>query len=148
MRKPISLIVPLILLLTLAVGTAAQSKTKAPAREMDFDEAGEDDNLNRELWENVTRTPYETALRHISRSRRTARPQTATITLPNGWQIGPAGTQAEAGRLPMDVVNFAGQLVVLNGGYYSKEEPEISVFDPATMRLVKLLRVPRTRVSH
>jgi YVTN family beta-propeller protein len=132
----------LILLFAFATGVFSQSKTKAPAREMDFDEAGEEENLNRELWETVKRTPYEFALRHVRIARRDTKPKAATVTLPNGWRIAPAGEQTEVGRLPMDVVSFAGLLIVLNGGYYSKEEPEISVVDPHFMRLMKTLRTP------
>lgn len=130
------------LMLVLTCLAPAQSKVKAVPREMDFDEAGEEETLNRELWESIKLTPYETALRHVSRARRDARPAADTVVLPNGWQISPAGVQTEVGRLPMDAVSFAGQIAVLNGGYYSKENPEISVVDPVSMRLSKLIRVP------
>ncbi len=120
----------------------AQTKTKPAVRDTDFDEAGQEESINRELWETIKKTPYERALRHAARAQRLSRPNAGMTVLPNGWQIAPAGQQAEVGRLPMEAVNFAGHIVVINAGYYVKETPEISVVDPATMRVVRILHVP------
>ncbi len=134
--------------LFLCCGTAslihAQKPAPPPEREMDFDEAGSEETLNRELWETVKKTPYQTALRRVAQAKRAQRPQTANnrLTLPNGWQIAPAGFQTEVGRLPMEIVAFAGSIVVLNAGYYSKEPQEVSIVNPQTRELQKILRVP------
>ena len=124
----------------------AQKPEPLPQREMDFDEAGGEETLNRELWETIKKTPYERALRRVSQARKAQRPQTAVLnnrlTLPNGWQLAPAGWQTDVGRLPMEAVAFAGSVVVLNAGYYSKEPQEISIVNPRTRELQKILRVP------
>ncbi len=133
----------LLLIIVFAGFSFAQVKTKSAAREMDFDEAGEEETLNRELWESVKKTPYGNALRHIVQSKQTARAASSTAaTLPNGWQIAPAGEQVAVGRLPMEAVAFGGQIVVLNTGYYNKEPQEISVVNPISRQVVKILRVP------
>ncbi|HEX2639441.1 MAG TPA: hypothetical protein VHL50_02670, partial [Pyrinomonadaceae bacterium] len=127
----------------LAVHFTAAQKKNSTAPEMDFDEAGSEETLNRELWESAKRTSYKTALRHIARSRRTAgRTAPALAELPNGWRIAPAGQQVPVGRLPMEAIAFAGQIVVLNTGYYSGEPQQMSVVDPNSQRVVKVLRVP------
>ncbi len=133
----------LLLIIVFAGFSFAQVTTKIVPREMDFDEAGEEETLNRELWESVKKTPYENALRHIVQSKQTARAAFSTAaTLPNGWQIAPAGEQVEVGRLPMEAVAFGGQIVVLNTGYYNKEPQEISVVNSNSRQVVKILRVP------
>ena len=120
-----------------------QTKPKPIEREMDFDEAGEEETLNRQLWETVKKTKYETALRHIRRAgQRAARPLATRATLPNGWQIAPAGEQVEVGRLPFEAISYAGQTVVLNTGYYNKEPQEVSVINPNSGQLVKVLHLP------
>ncbi len=65
----------LLLIIIFAGFSFAQVTTKSAAREMDFDEAGEEETLNRKLWESVKKTPYENALRHIVQSKQTARPR-------------------------------------------------------------------------
>lgn len=122
---------------------AQQKPQTSVARELDFDEAGEEETLNRELWEKVKGNSYENALEHVERVQRSRRKNLKDVmTLPNGWQIKPAGQQIEVGRLPFEAVAFAGQIVVLNTGYYSKEPQEISVVNPKTNALVKTLRLP------
>ena len=108
---------------------------------MDFDEAGKEETLNRELWEKVKKTPYENALRHVAKAKRNAPPISTRATLPNGWQIAPAGEQTEVGRLPFEAVAFGGQTVVLNTGYYNKEPQEVSVVNPNTRQVVKILHL-------
>ena len=110
---------------------------------MDYDEAGEEETLNRQLWEAVKKTKYETALRHVAKAKQTAARSIAErATLPNGWQIAPAGEQVEVGRLPFEAISYAGQTVVLNTGYYNKEPQEVSVINPNSGQLVKVLHLP------
>ncbi|MBS1794360.1 MAG: bifunctional YncE family protein/alkaline phosphatase family protein [Acidobacteria bacterium] len=146
MNKTIRSLFVLFFTIALAVSAgSAQQKTPPPVREMDFDEAGSEDALNRQLWENRKGSSYEIALEHIERlKRKSKRSAPATVTLPNGWQIDPAGRQTEVGRLPFEATVFAGQIVVLNNGYYSKESQEVSVVDPGSGRLMKILRLPAT----
>ncbi|HVF45313.1 MAG TPA: alkaline phosphatase family protein [Pyrinomonadaceae bacterium] len=106
-----------------------------------FDRAEDEEDLNRELWEYVKGTPYESALSYVSAAQ--ARSQAARVAeaaLPTGWKIAPAGRQVELGRLPYEAVPFAGRLVVLNNGYYSGAAQEISVVDTASGQVVKTLR--------
>lgn len=133
----------LLLIILFAGFSLAQVKPKDVAREMDFDEAGAEETLNRELWEAVKKTPYENALRRVARFKQAARSSLLSrATLPNGWRIAPAGEQVEVGRLPMEAVAYNGQIVVLNTGYYNKEPQEISVVNPDSRQVVKILRVP------
>ncbi len=136
-----SVLVCFSVMILLAVLLSAQTKSRSPRREMDFDEAGEEETLNRELWERIKKTRYENALRHVAKAKRTARPVAARATLPNGWQIAPAGEQTAVGRLPFEAISFAGQTVVLNAGYYNKEPQEISVVNPNSLQVVKILRL-------
>ncbi len=133
----------LLLIILFAGFSLAQVKPKDVAREMDFDEAGAEETLNRELWEAVKKTPYENALRRVERAKQAARSSLSSrATLPNGWQLAPAGEQVEVGRLPMEAVAYNGQIVVLNTGYYNKEPQEVSVVNPDSRQVVKILRVP------
>jgi Phosphoesterase family len=130
------------LMLVFLTSAAAQTR-HAPVREMDFDEEGEEEPLNRALWQSIKKTPYQTALRHIARvKKQAAKPGGARATLPNGWQISPAGTQTDVGRLPMETIVFNSSIVVLNAGYYRPEQPEVSVVDKKSRRVVKVLHLP------
>jgi YVTN family beta-propeller protein len=115
------------------------------------DEPGEEDMLNRELWHLAKKTPYEDAERHLKKVQQEKPAPPAEVVLPTGWKIAPAGRQVEVGRFPATAVFYAGHIVVLNNGYYllleaekehPKEEnsPEISVVDPASGQVVKVLR--------
>lgn len=105
------------------------------------DQPGEEDILNRELWQFAKGTPYEEAERHIEEKRKTEPAPAAEVVLPNGWKIAPAGKQVPVGRLPGEAVFYSGHIVVLNTGYYfgNKEPQEISIVDPASGE-VKALR--------
>ena len=130
-------------IILLTVLSFAQTKPKRAERELDFDEAGAEETLNREIWESVKKLPYENALRHVAKARQTAaRSLSDRVTLPNGWQIAPAGEQTEVGRLPFEAIAFAGQTVVLNTGYYNKEPQEVSVINPNSQKVVKILHLP------
>jgi YVTN family beta-propeller protein len=117
----------------------------AQERQRRVDDPEDQEDLNRELWEFVRKTPYEDILAYVAASQRASlAKQTATIELPNGWRIAPAGTQVEAGCLPYDAIFFAGKLVVLDTGYYypkDKELQEVSIVDVPTSRVVKTLRI-------
>ncbi|MBW4505333.1 MAG: bifunctional YncE family protein/alkaline phosphatase family protein [Scytonematopsis contorta HA4267-MV1] len=112
----------------------AKPEEREEQRELAPDQPGEEENLNKELWEFVKKdTPYPTFL---------AKAQAKTpqeMSLPNGWKISPAGTQIEVGRLPYEAINYAGKLVVLNTGYYGKEPQNISVIDTKNAKVIKTL---------
>jgi YVTN family beta-propeller protein len=107
-----------------------------------FDRAEDEEDLNRELWEYVKGTPYAGALSYVAAAQ--ARAQAARVAeavLPTGWRIAPAGRQVELGRLPYEAVPFAGRLVVLNTGYYTREPQEVSVVEPNSGQVEKTLRI-------
>ncbi|HYY98661.1 MAG TPA: hypothetical protein VE642_08725, partial [Pyrinomonadaceae bacterium] len=107
-----------------------------------FDRAEDEEDLNRELWEYVKGTPYESALAYVAAAQARAQPaRVAEAALPTGWKIAPAGRQVELGRLPYEAVPFAGRLVVLNTGYYSREPQELSVVDTAAARVEKTVKL-------
>ncbi|HEX7955622.1 MAG TPA: hypothetical protein VF508_01685, partial [Pyrinomonadaceae bacterium] len=128
-----------------AVRVAAQDDDddeKREGRAGFFDRAEDEEDLNRELWEYVRGTPYEGALRYVSEAQAQARAaRVAEAVLPTGWKLAPAGRQVELGRLPYEAVEFAGRLVVLNTGYYSREPQEVSVVDVASGRVEKTVRI-------
>ncbi|MBV9926248.1 MAG: bifunctional YncE family protein/alkaline phosphatase family protein [Acidobacteria bacterium] len=112
------------------------------ARAEFFDRAEDEEDLNRELWEYVKGTPYAGALSYFAAAQ--ARAQAARVAeavLPTGWKLAPAGRQVELGRLPYEAVPFAGRLVVLNTGYYTREPQEVSIVEPASGRVEKTLRI-------
>ncbi|HEX8558173.1 MAG TPA: bifunctional YncE family protein/alkaline phosphatase family protein [Pyrinomonadaceae bacterium] len=107
-----------------------------------FDRAEDEEDLNRELWEYVKGTPYAGALSYVAAAQARAQAgRVAEAVLPTGWKLAPAGRQVELGRLPYEAVEFAGRLVVLNTGYYSREPQELSVVDAAAGRVEKTVRL-------
>jgi YVTN family beta-propeller protein len=111
-------------------------------KERRVDDPDDEEDLNRELWEFAKGTPYDSILAYVKEAQRASRAtQTAEVELPNGWRIQPAGTQVEVGRLPYEMVEFAGKLVVLNTGYYYQEPQEVSIVDPQTTQVIKTLRI-------
>lgn len=124
----------------LPLRTFAQEGRLVP-RSFAPDQAEDEEDLNRELWEYVRKTPYEEMLRYVAAAQRASQAKMPTEeVLPNGWKLSPAGTQIEVGRLPYEAILYADHLVVLNNGYYTKEPQEISVINPATQRIVKTLK--------
>jgi len=106
------------------------------------DDPDDQEDLNRELWEMAKGTPYDSILAYVKEAQRASRAtQIAEVELPNGWRIKPAGTQVEVGRLPYEMVEFSGKLVVLNTGYYYQEPQEVSIVDPQTAQVIKTLRI-------
>lgn len=121
---------------------AAQEADERKARAEFFDRAEDEEDLNRELWEYVKGTPYAGVLSYVARAQARAREtRVAEAVLPSGWKIAPAGRQVELGRLPYEAVVFAGRLVVLNTGFYSREPQEVSIVEPASGRVEKTLRI-------
>jgi YVTN family beta-propeller protein len=140
-----SVLVIIALLLSLCVApprVAAQDDDDDDERAEFFDRAEDEEDLNRELWEYVKGTPYAGALTYVAAAQ--ARAQAARVAeavLPTGWKLAPAGRQVELGRLPYEAVPFAGRLVVLNTGYYTREPQEVSVVEPSSGRVEKTLRI-------
>jgi YVTN family beta-propeller protein len=133
-----------LLLTTLPFGSSLTvAQDKAARRLLAPDQAEDEEDLNRELWEFARKTPYEEALQYVAgaQSQAKALAQMAEVVLPNGWKIAPAGTQVEVGRLPYAAVPFMNRLVVLNNGYYTKEPQEVSVVDVERGQVVKTLRL-------
>lgn len=125
--------VSILLLLILTTSVIGQRRV---------DDPDDQEDLNRELWEFAKGTPYASILEYVKEAQRASRAtQTAEVELPNGWRIKPAGTQVEVGRLPYEMVEFAGKLVVLNTGYYYQEPQEVSVVDPQTAQVIKTIRI-------
>src|SRR2546425_2584438 len=100
------------ILLLLSFFTFSSSAQESRSRRVDDPDDQED--LNRELWEFAKHTPYESILSYIAEAQRRSKTnESAEVELPNGWRIAPAGTQVEVGRLPYEMVQFQGKLVVL-----------------------------------
>ncbi len=106
--------------------------------DMEFDEPGSEQVLNRQLWEFAKGTPYESVEDYVAKAQEKYRAMMNgsdsqdVVSLPTGWKIQPAGMQVQVGRLPYEAVMFNGKLVVLNTGYYYNEPQEVSVIDPAS----------------
>jgi YVTN family beta-propeller protein len=135
-------IVALVMSLCAAPPRVAAQEEEGDERAEFFDRAEDEEDLNRELWEYVKGTPYAGVLSYVAAAQARARAaRVAEAVLPTGWKIAPAGRQVELGRLPYEAVPFAGRLVVLNTGYYSREPQEVSIVEPASGRVEKTLRV-------
>jgi YVTN family beta-propeller protein len=109
------------------------------------DQPGEEDEMNEELWRFVKRQPYDEAIGHIAAAQRKhSGLLPAVMELPTGWKIAPAGKQVEVGTLPHEAIAFAGRIVVLNTGYSGRDAKvpqEISVIDPDSLQVVKVLHL-------
>jgi YVTN family beta-propeller protein len=131
-----------LLLVLLAAGTCL-AQSRAAYRDLGPDQPGEEEDLNRELWEYARKTPYEKALRYVASAQQASRAKSsANMALPNGWKIAPAGTQIELGRFPGEAARYAGRIVVLNTGYYVAQGQDVSVVDPDRSQIVKTLKLP------
>lgn len=129
----------LFLLLIAAASSFALESTAS--RNDGPDQPGEEEELNRELWQSSRLSSYSVALEHVSAARAKSPGPAAEVILPTGWKIAPAGKQVEVGRFPHEAVSYAGRIVVLNAGWYGKAPQEVSVVDPASAETVKLLHV-------
>src|SRR5712691_8738535 len=127
-------------LVTIALGLVLSIAVAAQERQRRVDDPEDQEDLNRELWEFARHTPYEKILPYVAEAQRQSKAsESATVELPNGWRIAPAGAQVEVGRLPYEAVFFAGKLVVLDTGYYyprDKEPQEVSIVDVPTAQVV------------
>jgi YVTN family beta-propeller protein len=140
--RSVLVVVALLMSLCVAPPRVAAQEEENDERAEFFDRAEDEEDLNRELWEYVKGTPYAGALSYVAAAQARARAaRVAEAVLPTGWKIAPAGRQVELGRLPYEAVPFAGRLVVLNTGYYSREPQEVSVVEPASGRVEKTLRI-------
>src|SRR5438105_6378389 len=127
--------IAILSILMLAVSAVGQQ----PQRRVDDPDDQED--LNRELWEFARHTPYDSILPYVAEAqRRSKASESAEVELPNGWRIAPAGTQVEVGRLPYEMVQFQGKLVVLDTGYYYQEQQAVSIVDPQSGQVIKTIR--------
>jgi YVTN family beta-propeller protein len=152
MKRRLSLIVIALLCLTHYANLAVLAQDQTEERARNFDQAEDEEDLNRELWEYARHTPYAAVARYVAAAQQRAQAaRVAEAVLPNGWRLAPAGQQVAVGRLPYEAVPFAGRLVVLNTGYYTKEPQELSVVDPATGQVSKTVRLnslfPSAQVS-
>ncbi len=114
------------------------------ADDMDPDEPGSEETLNAQLWEYMKGTPYAEAKLHVAAMRgKSGQNEHAENELPTGWRLSPAGTQVDVGRLPCEAVPYAGNLVVLNNGYYGvgPDSPEVSIVDPAAGKVIRTIRL-------
>jgi YVTN family beta-propeller protein len=112
----------------------------AVAQERVADDPDDEEDLNRELWEFASQTPYDQILSYVAQAQKESRATVkAEVELPNGWRLAPAGVQVPVGRLPYEAVLFAGKLVVLNTGYYYREPQVVSIIDPQTTQVIKTI---------
>jgi YVTN family beta-propeller protein len=112
------------------------------ARDRRVDDPDDQEDLNRELWEFASRTPYEKILPYVALAQQKSRETVkAEVELPNGWRIAPAGAQVPVGHLPYEAVLYNGKLVVLNTGYYYQEPNTVSIIDPQTAEVVTTIKI-------
>src|ERR1035441_9919003 len=108
-----------------------------------LDVPGQEQKLNADLWRFAKNTSYEAVQKDLEEKHgESQKTIPRELRLPNGWRMAPAGNQLELGRYPMVVTPFAGNLVVLNNGYYVETNPEISVVSSDGTRLLKTLTTP------
>ena len=104
-----------------------------------MDAPGEQQRLNREIWEATRGTSYDEALQHISAVRDTASSAaSATVELPTGWSIGPAGTQIAVGTFPFAAALYGNKIVTVDSGYSSSTQT-VSVVDPTSGTTINTL---------
>ncbi len=107
-------------------------------RSQSFDRPGDEDDLNREIWQLSGRRDYERLIAKLRQAQR--HPATPPILpLPNGWRLAPAGQQVEVGRLPYEALIYQGRLVVINSGYTGKAPQTLSVINPSSGRLERTI---------
>ncbi len=142
MNRKLQVFAVIFLLSFITLINLAPAQERKESRVVGLDEPEDEEDLNSELWEFAKKTPYADALRYIRAAQQQSQAtRMAEAVLPNGWKLAPAGAQIEVGRLPYEAIPFAGRLVVLNTGYYTKEPQEVSVVDVASSRVVKTIRL-------
>ncbi|MGO9481399.1 MAG: bifunctional YncE family protein/alkaline phosphatase family protein [Candidatus Kryptoniota bacterium] len=137
----------LILLLAICYQVMGTGAARAQDKDdMEFDEPGSEQALNRQLWEFAKGTSYESVEAYVAKAQAKSRAminrmeKQNVVSLPTGWNIHPAGTQIQVGHLPYEALMYNGKLIVLNTGYYSGysaitmedtiAQQEISIVDP------------------
>jgi hypothetical protein len=110
-------------------------------RGMVFDAPGDEEDLNREIWEASGRKDYAALLAYVKR-RQAGMHLPTTLPLPNGWALAPAGRQVAVGRLPFEAVIYRDRVVVLNAGHTGKDPQTVSVLDPASAMVERTLAIP------
>jgi hypothetical protein len=137
--------IPLLLLGSLWTGLAC-SKPAAMDRGMDrgmdrstdrshdFDRPGDEEDLNREIWQLSGRKNYGQVVAKLRRDKKRFAVD-PVLPLPNGWRLAPAGHQIGVGRLPYEALIYQGRLVVINSGYTGKDPQTLSVLQRGTGRL-------------
>ncbi|MFZ1081257.1 MAG: hypothetical protein WAO19_04955, partial [Candidatus Kryptoniota bacterium] len=141
-KRNCNLILALCSFMFVIVGVG-RAQVKDPDRgdknDMEFDEPGSEQVLNRQLWEFAKGTPYESVEAYVADAQKISRAMMSNqVEIPTGWKIDPAGKQVEVGRLPYEAIVYNGKLVVLNNGYYSGEPQQISVIDPESGEVIKI----------
>src|SRR5579883_1130357 len=144
-RNVVLIALAFLIVSSLAVRVPAQTEREDVSRRLAApDQAEDDDDLNRELWEFARKTPYENALRYAAARQQAGQAvRAAEVALPTGWRIAPVGeAQTEVGRLPYEVILFNGKLVALDTGWYGgKDLQEVSIVDPVSSRVEKTLKI-------
>ncbi len=107
-----------------------------------MDDPRDRDRLSREIWESVKHTPYSQAVAYAKAAQLASRAASApaTVTLPTGWNITPAGTQVSVGTLPFDAVAFNGPVVVVDSGSANGPQ-DFKVLDPASATVLQTIPV-------
>ncbi len=107
-----------------------------------MDDPRDQERLSREIWESVKHTPYSEAVAYAKAAQQASRASAApaTVTLPTGWKITPAGTQVSVGTLPFDAVGFNASVVVVDSGS-SNGPQDIKVLDPASAQVVQTIPI-------
>ena len=115
-------------------------RNQAIDRSQSFDRPGDEDDLNREIWQLSGRRDYGRLMAKLRKAQ--ARPQrTPILPLPNGWRLAPAGHQIAVGRLPYGALMYQGRLVVINSGYTGKDPQTLSVIKPDSGRLERTIPI-------
>src|SRR5271165_4805408 len=116
-------------------GKLAESKTL-------MDDPRDQERLSREIWESVKHTPYSEAVAYANAAQQASRAAAApaTVTLPTGWKIKPAGTQVSVGTLPFDAVGFNGSVVVVDSGS-SNGPQDFKVLDPTSATVLQTIPI-------
>src|SRR5277367_4715867 len=108
-----------------------------------LDVPGQEQKLNAELWRFAKGTSYQAVQKDLEEKHEESHKSVPKeMRLPTGWRMAPAGNQLELGRYPMVITPFAGNLVVLNDGYYVETNPEISVVSGDGSRVLKTFTSP------
>ena len=106
--------------------------------EVELDDPSQAVEINRQIWTFAKHSSFSAMQTYVKKSQeRSRRPN--EIVLPTGWAIAPAGSQLQLGRMPSEGLTFAGSLVVLNNGYYRKEDAVVSFVNPDTNQVDQVL---------